>query len=305
MKTRMLLDLTAWYLRRSPIEKGRWRLLRWALDTSRHTLTEHELRILKTRKGFSMIVDLGDWLGRHVFVSGEYEPATTAIVEALLRPGDIMVDVGANIGYFSLLAAKRVGPQGAVIAFEPMPSTCARLRENVKLNALSQVAVRTEAIYCENGMKEFNEGPADHCGISSLRSIERTSKTIQVVTARGDSLLPPELPVAMIKIDVEGAELQALEGLEQTLQRHTPDLIVEVTDEYLRGMGHTAAELHAFLNRLGYRMYVIREAGLDEICVGQSLPRGQFNALFSTKDDLPRRINDFPVREAAPLAEQV
>lgn len=301
---RALLNLAALYLRCSPIEKGRWRLLRWALALSQRTKFEHELRVFKTRSGFLMNVDLGDWLGRHVFVSGEYEPATTAVMEALLQPGDTMLDIGANAGYFTLLAAQRVGPQGTVIAFEPMPSVNAILRKNIELNSLAQVQVRTEALYCEDGVMSFNEGPADHCGISSLRAIDRVSNTIRVVTARGDNVLAADLPIALIKIDIEGAELHALQGLEQTLKRHTPDLIVEVTDEYLRGMGHTAADMHQFLNYLGYRMYAISEGGLHEIRVGQIMPSAQFNALFTTKSDIPCRMHCFPERETPSSTEK-
>lgn len=64
-------------------------------------------REVRARQGFLMEVDLGDWLGRHLYVTGEYEPATTHVIAELLHPGRVFLDVGANLGYFSLLAAKR------------------------------------------------------------------------------------------------------------------------------------------------------------------------------------------------------
>jgi FkbM family methyltransferase len=231
-----------------------------------------------------MRLALGDWLGRHVYATGEYEPATAAVIKAILRPGDTFVDVGANVGYFTLLGASRVGPRGRVFAFEPVPHLRKQLAANVRLNRFATVTVRGEAIAEQPGEAEFFLGPADHCGTSSLRSVAGSAGTLTVRTGRLDDMLPAEQKVRLIKIDVEGAEYAALCGMHDCLRRHHPDLVIEVTDAFLRAMGHSAEMLFRFLRETGYRMYVIDHRGLVPVAAfGGPLP-DQFNALFTAGD---------------------
>ena len=124
----------------------------------------------------------------------------------LLEPGSTFVDIGANSGFFTLLAAKRVGSSGQVLSFEPLPSMVARIEENLILNGYSNVRIYKFALSDQAGFCKFYEGPERNKGISSLRQIDNSSKTLQVETMPLDEL--PDLPhtVDLIKIDVEGAE---------------------------------------------------------------------------------------------------
>jgi FkbM family methyltransferase len=273
MLTRFAVDLLAFYLRRCPFEGGRWRLIPLALHWAQ-ALPPDSVRDVLTRDGFVMRVRVGDWLGRHVYVRGEYEPATVEVIKALLGPGETFVDVGANAGYFSLLASKCVGPTGRVWAFEPVPITRQELKTNLRLNNAGNVSV----------------GPADHRGTSSLRALQDASETITVQTARLDDLLPAEQKVNVIKIDIEAAEQMALEGMRGRLERDHPDLIIEVTDPYLRPMGHTAVGLCEMLHRLGYRMFVIENRALVPFDPCDAATWSQYNALFTTRQELPGRL---------------
>src|SRR5580765_7707639 len=98
--------------------------------------------LVQTRSNLRFVVpSLADSIGFHLYIDGIYEPAEIAWVLARLEPGDVFVDVGANIGVFTVMAAKRVGPTGRVIAFEPSPSVIRYLEENVRLNELTNVTV--------------------------------------------------------------------------------------------------------------------------------------------------------------------
>lgn len=126
--TRFQLALAAAYLRYSPLDLGKWRLFSHFLARLRahgDTLGERRAR---TRYGFRFKADLGDWLGQYVYLTGHHEPATARIIAHLLGPGDTFIDVGANSGFFTLLAASRVGPTGRVYAFDPLPSMRRRLQ---------------------------------------------------------------------------------------------------------------------------------------------------------------------------------
>jgi FkbM family methyltransferase len=280
--TPIWLSLFALYLRRIPWESARWRFIPYALRQSRSLIPPDTYRTFRTRYGFRMKVDIGEWLGRHLYVTGEYEPATSRLIHSLLQPGGVFVDVGANAGYFSLLAAARVGQHGKVIALEPLPLLRERLEMNMGLNQYSWYSVRSEAASDLAGEFDFFEGPADHLGTSSLRHVKGSSARRTVRTERLDILLQTESQVTLIKIDVEGAECHVLEGARQTLTRHRPDVVVELTDEYLRSMGRSARDLVQYFEELGYSGFAIHDdrlAPLAECDVTQ----GQFNVYFTLK----------------------
>jgi FkbM family methyltransferase len=263
-------------------------LLRIALPWSQRVLRDRrETRTVRTRHGFQLSVELDDWLGRHVYVTGEYEPGTSRVIGDLLRPGDTVIDVGANIGYFTLLASRRIGASGTVFAFEPLPRTRDGLERNLQLNGVSNVLVRAEAASNVAGEATFYEGPPTHRGTSSLRPLENASRRIRIRTDRLDDVLPEDCRINLVKIDVEGAEYQVLEGMDARIRRDRPDLVVEVTDEYLRVTGASAEQLCRWLFERGYRMFVIDNEGLVPVeGYTAALPR-QFNALFSSRPELP------------------
>jgi FkbM family methyltransferase len=244
-----------------------------------------------------MRIRLGDWLGRHVYVLGEYEPATAHVLRALLRPAGRLVDVGANVGYFTLLASRAVGPKGKVYAFEPVPQTLEDLRHNLRLNGAENVVVGEEALADQPGEATFFVGPADHRGTSSLRSLTGGEGVLKVRRLRLDDWLPAGEHVDVIKLDVEGAEYLALRGMEAILRRDRPDLVIEITDSFLQEMGASAAAVHAFLSGLGYRMYVIEPDGLRPSSGHERLP-AQYNALFTARPAFPPGLAVLPAADA-------
>ncbi len=305
MFQRLTLDTLAAYTRTSRMEWLRWRLLQVAVPWSRKVYSQPRQRVVRTRRGFLLQIDQADWLGRHVYVTGEYEPETSDVMEALLRPGDTMVDIGANIGYFTLLAAQRVGASGSVHAFEPVNATRESLLANISLNHFKdRIQVHSEAVSNHSGELNFFVGPPDHRGTSSLRQLEHASETVTVPTAPLSELLPPDTSVQLVKIDVEGAEYSVLEGMRPLLESQHPHLILEMTDEYLRGMGHSAAMIRDELHNLGYHMYAIQANGLIPLRPEDPEPAAQYNALFSTDDSLAgtsyRQAKRVSPREAAP-----
>jgi FkbM family methyltransferase len=273
------------YVRHFPVDAGKWRLARPSIDLVRkHGPTMGE-RTIRTKYGFRMKLDLGDWVDQHVFATGEYEPDVIAVVRNSLCAGMTAVDVGANIGFFSLLFAKTVGPTGTVLAFEPQPLVLARLRENIRLNPNLDVEVQAIAASDVVSEIDFFCGPTDHSGIASLRSFAGSSQRISVKTAPLDRILASYPSVNLIKVDVEGAELKAIDGLQDTIRRCQPDLIVEVSNSYLQQMNASAAALCESICRFGYSMFQIGWNGLSIVDRwSESLP-AQFNALFTHRPD--------------------
>jgi FkbM family methyltransferase len=275
------------FVRRFPLEAGRWRLIPYALKKCQRNVTNQTIRTVRTRHGFRMRLDVSEWLGRHIFVTGEYEPSTTSVFKACLKRGDTFIDVGANAGYFTLLAANCVGPTGRVRSFEPLPQVRQALLTNIELNRFPNCVVSDVALSNEDGEAEFFAGPTSHYGVSSLRKLDDASATIRVRTAKFDDILSKSETVDLMKIDVEGAECHVLEGMQETLRHSAPDIIIEVSPKYLEGMDRSTADLDRLFNANGYRSYAIEHTGLRPLSSLVCYPSDQFNAFLTERKSLP------------------
>jgi len=281
---RSSLSLASAYLRHIPIKQGRWRLIKIFLPRLRADGSNLGERVVRTRYGFLFKADLGDWLGQYVYLTGSYEPPTARVIAELLNPGDTFIDVGANSGFFTLLASRRVGPNGRVLAFEPVPSMRERLRANLSLNGSTNVAIHDIALSNRAGEHLFHEGPPGHKGLSSLRSLDNEAVTFSVKTMPLDELLGDKFAISLIKIDVEGAEQLVVDGMRRLLARQKPDIVIEVTDNYLAAFGHNAVALCRSLSDMGYRMYCIEDEVLIPMEPESAATITQYNALFTCKD---------------------
>ena len=155
-----------------------------------------------------------------------YEKGTTELFRQLLKPGMIVVDVGANVGYFSLLSAELVGSSGKVYAFEPEPGNNGVLQKNIEINSLSNIQVEEMAVSDNSGVADLYLSELDSGSHSLFGDAARgIRKAVQVTTTTLDAFLESEgwPNVDLVKIDVEGAELGVLNGMERLMER-SPDL---------------------------------------------------------------------------------
>jgi FkbM family methyltransferase len=171
---------------------------------------------------FELLVDRHDaFIGEQLRRAHTYEPAVTEALTRLLREGSAFVDVGANIGYFTLLGSRLVGPQGSVVSIEPAPPNFELLMKNVRLNAAGNVEC-------------FSLVASDRSGPAKVKAFERRNSGSFHVADEGfdceavrlDALLNGR-KVDVIKIDVEGTEDRVLAGLQETLRRWRPVIIFE------------------------------------------------------------------------------
>lgn len=188
---------------------------------------------------------------------------------ARLGPGDVFVDVGANIGIYSILAARKVGPTGRILAFEPSPREFARLLANITLNDTLSVTPFPIALGAAPGFMDLHVAPT-HTGLNTLRVSDSAAHAFRgavvcpIPVMKFDDAIVPLLdgrPVKLLKVDVEGAELEVLSGMEAALARGLfARIVVEVTPDFLHAFGRTKAELYEFLGRFGYRPHFEQEA---------------------------------------------
>ena len=193
----------------------------------------------------------GCWLG-------SYEVDKQHAITETLREGNVFLDVGANVGFYSLLASRCVGESGRVVAFEPFPENISFLRRHVELNQLTNVEVIEAAVADQAGSATFSPGP-DGCtgrletGQSATEKCDNESITVKLVIL-DDLVAGEQIPVPnAIKIDVEGAEAAVLKGASNLLRDHHPVIFLATHGKHVR------AECLDLLHELGYQCSSLEE----------------------------------------------
>lgn len=199
--------------------------------------------------GHVLRVDPGDTLG--LGRPAGYEPLESRVLESLVEAGTTVIDGGANVGWYTLRFARATGPRGRVFAFEPMPRTQRLLAHNLRVNGYRHVTLVPRALSGDSApaclfLSTSNEG--DH----RVHDPDGTREAIAIDTITLDECLRDhDDPISLIKLDIQGAEAQALDGMRRTLARHPETWIAtEFWPAGLRDAGSSAAayltELRAF-----------------------------------------------------------
>jgi len=169
------------------------------------------------------------------YLSGYPEPGVQDEIAKHLAPAGCFYDLGAHIGYYSLLAARLVGGAGRVVAFEPDPTNVAVLRENIMRNGVSRVLVVPAAVWSQCGTVVFRRSAPERPDLSSRRGAVVTaigkspdSNLINVEALTLDAFASAHYPPTMIKIDVEGAEIEVFKAAQEVISRSRPVILVEV-----------------------------------------------------------------------------
>ncbi len=251
---RTLLAIAPW-LNRLPDVRGRERLFALTLRAAQRLGPP----IISEVDGFSLQLDMRDGLCRGIWVNKGFSQGAT--LKSLCRQGDIVIDVGANIGHMALMAARVVGPDGRVIAIEPGERSFSLLQINARRNFPNRIqpiraacdeADGTTTLYVSEYSEELNSLRPD----TVLGRIHK-----ETLPARSLRTLCAELDVEpdVIKIDVEGAEWPVLRGLLGRSGRKPRALLVEAYLPNTRGFGYRPSEMCAWLEQQGYELSLTRD----------------------------------------------
>ena len=207
--------------------------------------------------------------------NGELEPGTRKLIEKLLRPGDTFVDAGANIGMHTLAAAKAMQGRGRIVAFEPHPVTHDLLRKSIWMNGFSDLVETHEAAVSDRAGAEhlYLGSTSGHHSLYPLESALAVPPPLEVPLVRIDDILGAADNVDLMKFDIEGAELEALQGAKTTIERNPGlGLIVEFGISHLRRTGHGTAQWLREFEQFGFAFSVIdpsdgtlRDASAEEL----------------------------------------
>ncbi|WP_282685891.1 MULTISPECIES: FkbM family methyltransferase [unclassified Streptomyces] len=253
-----LVTLGRRYVRDAPLSFGKAPLAGRVLN--RHLREHPRRRVTETGFGARVAVDTQDLIQRYLYLFGVWEPYMTGWLQRRLRPGDTYVDVGANVGYYSLLAAQLVGADGRVVAIEASPVFHQRLLRNITLNGYGNVRAINGAVSDTEEILKFVLASSANMGANSIVPYEGPAESTFEIAARPlpDLLTEEEIACArVIKIDVEGAEGSAVRGMASLLSRLRPDaeITVEVTPERMAQLGDSADELMQTMRAHGFHPY--------------------------------------------------
>jgi len=180
-------------------------------------------------EGFKLYLHKGgDLLSDSLLISKEYEPVETRVIKELVNEGDIVVDAGANIGYYTVLMSKEVGPNGKVYAFEPGKECFDILAKNVKENNCNNVVLINKAISDKEGEIKFYVNEKDKASSSILEETKHLGKEVIVKATTLDKEVIED--VDFMKMDIEGAELGGLIGGKELLQ-NCGKMVIEAPED--------------------------------------------------------------------------
>jgi FkbM family methyltransferase len=288
-----LYPLARFYMRKfpAPCKDRAWKAIR------HHIGWRHSRRTIRSNHGFLITGDVSQFFYQCLYFLGCWEPCITRFVTDRLKPGDCFIDVGANIGYHSLLSSFLVGETGRVVAVEASPGIYADLIKNLQLNGVTNVRTVNVAASESPGEIDLFEAPED------CREVTTTSPTWAKqygckLTGKVPSL-PRKMVVSkeelrtarIIKIDVEGAEWNVCEGLLPALLelRSDAEIILEVTPSEIESQGRQCSELIQRFTDIGFFPYVIDNSRSHEFLAKPLL------------DHPPQRLRDFHLTEQTDL----
>jgi FkbM family methyltransferase len=233
---------------------GRIKPLRWAYHFLFGLLKPRSVMIQSHR----MWLDDKDTLelATHEF----YEPMETDLFKREIQPGNTVLDIGANIGYYTLIAAHRVGPEGRVYAFEPDPANFSLLQKNVEANGYTNVVLVNKAVSNKSGKIRLYLNPANR-GDHRVYDSKDGRQSIEIETVTLDRFFKPlDKKIHFIKMDIQGAEALALEGMKSLVGKNKGlKLVTEFSPASLKLAGSRAESYLKNLKSLGFGFLEISE----------------------------------------------
>lgn len=214
------------YLRRSPLKRGKGILRRLVM----HACMSREQKLDVTLPcGADLCLTTSEVIGQHLAIFGTFEEAELRACSELVTPGSCAIDVGANVGIFSLTMAVAAGPQGSVIAFEPLNYNLVRLQEHIEHNGLSNIQPLRFAAGASSGTAALNPGfdPAYAFLKPETDNPDAESQIVEVITVDEAWARAGRPQVSFIKIDVEGNEPSVIHGACEMLAENRPSVLVE------------------------------------------------------------------------------
>lgn len=237
---------------------------------------------------FTLVVDAGSVAdqntARAIEVDGCCEPEVSHLMARVVREGDSAIDVGANVGFFTLLLGRLVGSTGNVTAFEPTPASFNKLRENVRLNRLPHVSCMQQALW--HKPEEVTLHMSQDSGLNALARAPTSVGVLKLQATTLDAAMGLS-SCRLLKMDAEGAEEHIICGCRWVSPLRVPYIVSELNDEALQRFDSSAAKFRTCMDVRGYSTFLLHQNGAFPTLIPRttSLQQGSManvNVLFST-----------------------
>ena len=215
-------------------------------------------------KDLKMKLDLDEWIQQHIFFLGHFDLTGIRFIKNQLYEGEIFIDIGANVGAYSLVASRLVGKSGKVIAFEPASKSFLRLVKNISLNGITNIIPERKAIIDRSIQTDLYISGNQDLGMSSIYHHDsETGLTEKVEATSLDDYIENKgiTRVSLIKIDIEGSEFLALKGMRKVLTNMRPKILIELKEKTLANSGYSEKDVLDLFEKTGYSRFIIDEKG--------------------------------------------
>ncbi len=222
--------------------------------------------LFRNKKRFTQILgdtqlecDLHDHIQRQIYFFGAYEPIESFLLHNLLEENDVVVDAGANIGFYTLLMAQKV-KSGKVFGFEPVPKNFATLKHNISLSPhIHKIQLQNNGLWHEKDLLQFSldESMEDNVGSFTAGKVEHALHRESCAVFPLDEFCESFAKLDFIKMDIEGAELSALKGAQKTIERLRPQFMIEINRKACERFGYSPDEIFLFFKKLGYQFFQV------------------------------------------------
>lgn len=216
--------------------------------------------MITTLDGFKLYINplYDKGIERKLYMTGSYEKGLLRILEKILKPGDIVVDAGANIGLISIFCAIKVGHNGLVLSFEPHPETYPILQKNIAINGISQIEAYNKALGSVSGTAKIYSNLQINRGAASIVEFQQDSPSFDIEVLSLDEVLKQRKisQVDLLKIDVEGFEMEVLKGASKILSEENGPILVVECSNTRTNFDYSMEALFDFLNQQhNYQIY--------------------------------------------------
>lgn len=202
---------------------------------------------------------LGDHIQRQIYFFGAYEPVESFLLKSMLESGDVIVDAGANIGFYTLMMAHPL-VDGQVHAFEPVPSNFAILKHNIlSSNQARKIVLNNAGLWHEKSILKFSldMDMENNIGSFTAGKVENSISQNQCPVLTLDEYCKDFQRFDFMKMDIEGAELSALRGAQKTIEKFRPQFLIEINRKACERFNYTPQDIADFFKKLNYRFYLV------------------------------------------------
>lgn len=252
-------------LLRRPLFRGQFRLFLWLY--AREYLKKSKVVDTPITGNFKINLDTKNFIDSSIYYTGDYEAYLKKHFKNIIKKGDFILDIGANIGFHTLYFAELTGVSGKVFSFEPIQVNFDALQRNIKLNQFPQITAINKALGNTNSqMKIHIDQQAQNPGAFNL--LDSGPKNTVIDCIKGDDFLEQNQieKINFIKIDVEGFEYEVFKGLSKTIRNSKPTIIFEYDYNYQHKLHDNPKVIFEFLTQFDYQFFTIDGYGNKAIC---------------------------------------